>query len=120
MATLTRLPPEVLRQIILHAHDPWVKRRPFGDYDSYEAPPRRYELKAPKLCKNLRSLRLVDHTLCQAVTPLLFRHVVISVNGGIDRLLSLSRSPLRRFVLRLGLVQHPDSSWLSRVMRSIR
>lgn len=49
------------------------------------------------------SLRLVNRALGEAVTPLLFRHVIISVDSGIDRFLALSKSPLRRLVLRLEL-----------------
>lgn len=92
-----------MTQILLHAHDSWVRRRPFKHYASYEAPLRRYELKAPNLRQNLCSLRLVSRVLCQVATPLLFRHVIISVDDGIDRLVSLSRSPLRHLVLRLEL-----------------
>ncbi|RSL53410.1 hypothetical protein CEP54_010418 [Fusarium duplospermum] len=103
MATLTKLPPEVLRQIFLHTHDSWIQHRPFEDYESYQAPLRRFELKAPKVRKNLCSLRLANRALCEAATPLLFRHIVISVESGIDRFLALSKSPLRRLVLRLEL-----------------
>ncbi|RSL85279.1 hypothetical protein CDV31_016589 [Fusarium ambrosium] len=103
MDALTSLPPEVLQEIFLYAHDPRMQHRPFEDYESYEAPLRRLELKAPNLRKNLCSLRLVNRALCQAVTPLLFRHIVISVESGIDRFLALSKSPLCRLVIRLEL-----------------
>ncbi|KAJ4168392.1 hypothetical protein NW754_002264 [Fusarium falciforme] len=99
MSTVLILPPEVLQQILLHAHD-GLRRRQFG---GFESPPRRYELKGIDFRKNLSSLRLVNRAFCDLVTPLLFQHVAISFDSGIDRLRAISKSPLRRLVRRLDL-----------------
>ncbi|KAH7142787.1 hypothetical protein B0J13DRAFT_596110 [Dactylonectria estremocensis] len=98
MATLTRLPPEVLQQILLHVHDGF-QRHPLG---GYHPPLGRYELKAMNYRANLSSLRSVNWLFHQLVTPLLFQHALISGGSGVKRLQQLSKNAsLRRLVRRL-------------------
>ncbi|KAH6975008.1 hypothetical protein BKA56DRAFT_589903 [Ilyonectria sp. MPI-CAGE-AT-0026] len=98
MATLLRLPPEVLQHILLHVHD-GVERHAFS---GHQRRPGRYELQAMNHRANLTCLRLVNRRFHQLVTPLLFQHAVISAKSGTKRLQQLSRTPLlSRLVRRL-------------------
>ncbi|RSL85082.1 hypothetical protein CEP52_016247 [Fusarium oligoseptatum] len=98
MATLIKLPPEVLRQIVLFVHDGTIKHR----FAAYEPPLRRYELKGTNFRSNLSSLRQVNRLFHGIITPILFQHVVICYGSGTQRLQQLSKSlPLRQLVRRL-------------------
>ncbi|KAF4470613.1 hypothetical protein FALBO_2479 [Fusarium albosuccineum] len=98
MALLTRLPPEVLQQILLCVHDGFERHRFSGFYP----PLGRHELKGINHRRRLCALRRVNRKLCELVTPLLFQHIVITSSSGVLRLQQLSRDPrLRRLVRRL-------------------
>ncbi|RSL40072.1 hypothetical protein CEP53_013612 [Fusarium sp. AF-6] len=98
MATLIKLPPEVLRQIVLLVHDGTIKHR----FVAYEPPLHRYELKGTNFRSNLSSLRQVNRLFHGIITPILFQHVVICYSGGTQRLQQLSKSlALRQLVRRL-------------------
>ncbi|KAL6407578.1 hypothetical protein AUP68_08597 [Ilyonectria robusta] len=106
MATLLRLPPEVLQQIPLHVHD----GVPIYPFSGHQPRPGRYELKAMNHRANLTCLRLVNRRFHQLVTPLLFQHAVISAKSGTKRLQQLSRVPLlSRLVRRLEICVDVES-----------
>ncbi|KAF5006736.1 hypothetical protein FDECE_6913 [Fusarium decemcellulare] len=98
MALLTKLPNEVLQQILLRVHDGFERHR----FAGFSPPLGRHELKGINHRRNLCALRRVNRKLCELVTPLLFQHIVITCSSGTQRLQQLSRDPrLRRLVRRL-------------------
>ncbi|KAM0201476.1 hypothetical protein ACHAQI_011270 [Fusarium lateritium] len=109
MATITKLPPEVLQEVFSYVHD-GLGTPPFPTFTSRQSSLGQYKSKAINFKKNLVSSRQVNRLFRQVANPLFFQHVVIctgnvksstGVNGTI-RLQQLAKEPeLREMVRRL-------------------